>query len=89
MSIIDLERLRLGLNKDGTISKRQGAVDEGDYRGNFSIIPLFNVLKYLECRAFGNPTDTVNHVHDQPFEATVTVSIRGVLEKALQKALNR
>ena len=34
--------------------------------------PLRTTLKYLECRAYGNPTETVNHLHDKPIDLTVT-----------------
>src|SRR5882762_6713580 len=60
-SIIDLERRRLGINKDGSLSQAEkDAINGPDYRGNFSIIPLTNVLRYLEDRAYGRPVDTVN-----------------------------
>jgi hypothetical protein len=90
LSMIDLERRRLGINKDGTLSEREkGAIDGPDYQGKFSIIPLTNLLRYLEDRAYGRPMDTVNHLHDKPVEHNVTVSIRGKLEDALRKALAR
>src|ERR1039458_8035570 len=54
LSMIDLERRRLGINKDGSLGeKEKGAITEGDYQGRFSIIPLTNLLRYLEDRLSG------------------------------------
>jgi hypothetical protein len=92
LSLIDLERRRLGINKNGELSvAEKGAIDSGEYRGNFSIIPLTNLLRYLEDRVYGRCVDTVNHLHDKPqqLEVKAMVSIRGTLEKALQRALKR
>lgn len=84
--MIDLERRRLGLNKDGTLSEREkGAITDGEYRGNFSIIPLTNLLRYLEDRAYGRPVDTVNHLHDKPIEMNVNVSIAEVVRKVRER----
>lgn len=88
LSMIDLERRRLGLNKDGTLSEREkGAINDGDYRGNFSIIPLTNLLRYLEDRAYGRPVDTVNHLHDKPIEMNVNLSMAEVVRKVRERKL--
>ncbi len=52
---------------------------------------LRNALEYLDNRDLGNTMDTVNHLHDKPqqLEVKAMVSIRGTLEKALQRALKR
>jgi hypothetical protein len=90
LSLIDLERRRLGLNKDGTLSEREkGAISEGDYRGNFSIIPLTNLLRYLEDRAYGRPMDTVNHLHDKPLEVNATLNLSERFRIAMEKATKR
>ena len=90
LSMIELERRRLGLNKDGTLSEREkGAISEGDYRGNFSIIPLTNLLRYLEDRAYGRPVDTVNHLHDKPLEMNVTHNLSERFRIAMEKAEKR
>src|SRR5258708_29242031 len=77
LSLIDLERRRLGINKDGTLSQAEkDAITGPDYRGNFSIIPLTNLLRYLDDRHYGRPLDTLNHLHDKPLEMNVHVSLR-------------
>ena len=84
--MIDLERKRLGINKDGTLSeKEKGAIDGPDYQGRFSIIPLTNLLRYLEDRAYGRPVDTVNHLHDKPIEMNVNVSIAEIVRKVRER----
>lgn len=89
-SLIDLERRRLGLNKDGSLSEREkGAIDGPDYQGRFSIIPLTNLLRYLEDRAYGRPMDTVNHLHDKPLEVNMTHSVSDRLRAAMEKAEKR
>ena len=45
--------------------------------------------KYLYDKDGGKAIQTVNHLHDKPIEHNHTVSIRGTLEKALQRALKR
>jgi hypothetical protein len=86
LTIIDLERRRLGINKDGTLSQAEkGAIDGPDYQGKFSIIPLTTVLRYLEDRAYGRPVDTVNHLHDKPIEMNVKVSIAEVVRKVRER----
>lgn len=86
LSMIDLERRRLGINQDGALSAREkGAITEGDYRGNFSIIPLTNLLRYLEDRAYGRPMDTVNHLHNKPIEVNHTFSISDRIRRARER----
>lgn len=86
-SLIDLERRRLGINKDGSLSEKQkGAIDGPDYQGRFSIIPLTNLLRYLEDRAYGRPVDTVNHLHDKPIEMNVTFSLSERIKRARERA---
>lgn len=90
LTIIDLERRRLGINKDGTLSQAEkGAIDGPDYQGKFSIIPLTTVLRYLEDRAYGRPIDTVNHLHDKPVDLNVTLSLGEGMKLAMQKADER
>lgn len=50
---------------------------------------LVRILEYWDNRDLGMCVDTVNHLHDKPLEVNATVSIRGTLEKALQRALKR
>ena len=86
LSLIDLERRRLGINKTGELSvAEKGAITEGDYQGKFSIIPLTNLLRYLEDRAYGRPVDTVNHLHDKPIEMNVNVSIAEIVRKVRER----
>jgi hypothetical protein len=90
LTIIDLERRRLGINKDGSLShSEKGAIDGPDYQGKFSIIPLTTVLRYLEDRAYGRPVDTVNHLHDKPVDLNVTLSLGEGMRLAMQKAEER
>jgi hypothetical protein len=90
LSMIALERRRLGIADDGKLlPTAKGAITGPDYQGRFSIIPLSNILRYLEDRKYGRPVDTVNHLHDKPLEVNATVSIRGALDKALQRSLKR
>jgi hypothetical protein len=90
LTIIELERRRLGINKDGSLSvAEKGAIDGPDYQGKFSIIPLTTVLRYLEDRAYGRPVDTVNHLHDKPVDLNVTLSLGEGMRLAMQKAEER
>ena len=90
LSLIDLERRRLGINKTGELSvAEKGAITEGDYQGRFSIIPLTNLLRYLEDRAYGRPVDTVNHLHDKPIELNMKVSYIDVIERARKRATGK
>lgn len=85
-SLIDLERRRLGINKDGSLSEKQkGAIDGPDYQGRFSIIPLTNLLRYLEDRAYGRPVDTVNHLHDKPIDVNVNVKMSDLIREVRQR----
>ena len=98
LSMIRLECLRLGINKDGTLSEREkkavkdakagepnDVIDGPDFQGKFSIIPLTNLLRYLEDRAYGRPVDTVNHLHDKPIEMNVNVSIAEIVRKVRER----
>jgi hypothetical protein len=88
-SLIDIERRRLGINKDGSLSEREkGAIDGPDYQGKFSILPLVNLLHYLEDRAHGRPMDTVNHLHNKPLEMNVTFSISDRIKRARERVAN-
>ena len=90
LSMIDLERRRLGINKDGSLSEREkGAIDGPDYQGKFSIIPLTNLLRYLEDRAYGRPVDTVNHLHNKPIEMHHTFSISDRIKRARERAADK
>ncbi|MGH9505248.1 MAG: hypothetical protein ACRD20_20535 [Terriglobales bacterium] len=90
LTIIELERRRLGINKDGTLSQAEkGAIDGPDYQGKFSIIPLTTVLRYLEDRAYGRPTDTVNHLHDKPIEHNVNLNLSERFRLAMEKGDQR
>ena len=88
--LIQRECTRLGIEiEDGKlVTPENGTIDSGDFQGSFSILPLFNVLKYLECRDQGNPVDTVNHVHDKPFEMNVNVSMAEIVREVRQRKEN-
>src|ERR1700722_12249783 len=74
LAIIELEKRRLGIGANGDLLLApKGVIDGPDYQGRFSIIPLTNVLRYLEDRKYGRPVDTVNHLHDKPLEVNATV----------------
>jgi hypothetical protein len=86
LAMIELECRRLGIDpKTGVLldpleritakQKAGEAVTDGDYRGNFSIIPLTNLLRYLEDRHYGRPVDTVNHIHDKPIDINMNVNL--------------
>jgi len=96
LELIELERKRLGLatkdHKHHLVWKKSWGVfacADCGYQpypsGTFSIIPLTNLLRYLEDRAYGRPVDTVNHLHDKPIEMNVTLS----LSEAIQRARKR
>ena len=95
LAMIELECKRLGIGVSGVLLQRAkdaaeaGVIDGPDYQGRFSIIPLTNLLRYLEDRAFGRPVDTVNHVHDKPIEHNVTVSYFEVIERARKRATEK
>lgn len=86
LSLIDLERRRLGINKSGELSvAEKGAITGPDYQGRFSIIPLTNLLRYLEDRAYGRPMDTVNHLHNKPLEVHHTFSVSERIKRARER----
>jgi hypothetical protein len=104
LELIELEKKRLGLatkdHKHHMVWKKSWSAyvcsDCGyqpDNASHFSIIPLTNLLRYLEDRAYGRPVDTVNHLHDKPIEMSVTVKmselIREVRERKQQYERNR
>ncbi len=64
-------------------------IDGPDYQGRFSILPLMALLRYLEDRAYGRPTENVNHMHDKPIEHTHTVELGEGMKTAMQKAESR
>lgn len=88
VQLVNLEKERLGLNLP-PIPEKAIMGPYSVWRGNVSIIPLTNLLKYLECRALGNPTDTVNHVHDKAIDVNVTHTLSERMKLALQKAEDR
>lgn len=83
LKLIELEKRRLGLidakGNEGV------AITDGEYRGKFSIIPLTNLLRYLEDRAYGKPVDTVNHLHDKPIDLNVNVSMAELVREVRQR----
>jgi hypothetical protein len=101
-SLIELECNRLGIDPETGVvvelskkEKKQNA-DEGvisgpDYQGRFSIIPLTNVLRYLEDRAYGRPMEnsTINHLHDKPLDVNMNLTLSERMLKALEKAEQR
>ena len=99
LSLISLECRRLGINERGELEDRgkrgsgylpeeqQGVISGPDYQGKFSIIPLTNLLRYLEDRAYGRPMDTVNHLHDKPIEHEVTIRISEVVRNVRERKL--
>lgn len=90
MSLIGLEKARLGIGDDGKLLPApKGTIDGPDFQGRFSIIPLTNLLRYLEDRAYGRPADTVNHIHDKPLEVNMTLSLADAVEKARKRVAGR
>lgn len=94
LSLIAIERERLGLDELGRIipvkkDKDGNVIDGPDYQGKFSVIPLVNLLRYLEARAYGNPMDTVNHLHDKPIELNATLTLGEGMRVAMAKAEER
>lgn len=92
MDLIELERKRLGLavkdHKHRMVWRKSWGVyacsDCGyqpDRDTSFSIIPLTNLLRYLEDRAYGRPMDTVNHLHEKPIEMNVNLSMAEIVRK--------
>ena len=87
-SLVELEKNRLGIGARAQLLQRAteisaGAISGPDYPGRFSILPLVNLLRYLEDRAYGRPMDTVNHLHDKPIEMNVTFSLSDRIKRAL------
>jgi hypothetical protein len=97
LALIRLECKRLGIKENGELTEckptdsegKEGAVEYGDYKGKFSIIPLTNLLRYLEDRHYGRPVDTVNHLHDKPIEVNARLSLGEGMKLAMQKAEER
>jgi hypothetical protein len=46
---------------------------------------LRNALEYLDNRDLGNCTDNVNHIHDNPIDLNVTVSMADVVRKVRER----
>lgn len=86
--LIELEKERLGLNA-APIPDKAIMGPYSVWRGNVSIIPLVNVLRYLEDRAYGRPMDTVNHLHDKPLEMNVNLKLSERFRIAMEKADKR
>ena len=78
---IEMKRLGIDLSKPDF-----GAADAPK---NVSIIPLTNLIDRLTCHAYGNPRDTVNHLHDKPIEHHVTHTLSERFRIALEKAEKR
>jgi hypothetical protein len=49
----------------------------------------FQSRKYLWDRYAGKPVDTINHLHDKPLEATVTLTLGEGMRLAMMKADER
>jgi hypothetical protein len=79
-SMVQLEVERLGLNAP-PIPEKAIAGPYTRWHGNVSIIPLTNLLRYLDDRAYGRPMDTVNHLHDKPLEMNVNVSMSEIVRE--------
>jgi hypothetical protein len=83
-SMVQLEVERLGLNAP-PIPEKAIAGPYTRWHGNVSIIPLTNLLRYLDDRAYGRPMDTVNHLHDKPLEVNMNVSLAEAIQKARKR----
>lgn len=46
---------------------------------------LARLLIYLDNRDLGNPTDTVNHLHDKPSEVSMTLNLADLIQKARKR----
>lgn len=79
-SMVELEVERLGLNAP-PIPPKAIAGPYSQWRPMVSIIPLTNLLRYLDDRAYGRPMDTVNHLHDKPIEMNVNVSMSEIVRE--------
>lgn len=99
LSMIELEKFRLGIGAKAQLLQRATNVEEITdehgvklwkyYGGHASIIPLMTLLRYLEDRAHGRPMDTVNHLHNKPQELTVTHTLSERFKIAMEKAERR
>ena len=92
VSLIRLECKRLGINENGELSARvdkSGVIDGPDFQGKFSVIPLSNILRYLDDRDLGRPVDTVNHLHDKPIDVNMKLSLGEGMRVAMEKAEQR
>lgn len=92
VSLIRLECKRLGINENGELSakvSKEGTIDGPDYQGKFSVIPLSNILRYLDDRDLGRPVDTVNHLHDKPIDVNMKLSLGEGMRVAMEKAEQR
>ena len=94
LSLVELEKNRLGIGARAQLLQRATEISAGtisgpDYPGRFSILPLVNLLRYLEDRAYGRPMDTVNHLHDKPVQMDVTLSLGEGMKLAMKKAEDR
>lgn len=54
-------------------------------RTSLNTADLRNALEYLDNRDLGNTTDNVNHMHDNPIEMNVNVSIADVVRKVRER----
>jgi len=86
VELINLEKRRLGLTTP-PLSEKAILGPYSPWHGNASIIPLTNLLRYLEDRAYGRPVDTVNHLHDKPIQHEVTLKISEVVRKVRERKL--
>jgi hypothetical protein len=50
---------------------------------------IVRILIYLDNRDLGNTVDTVNHLHDQPLEVNMTVSLAETIQKARKRAAEK
>jgi hypothetical protein len=83
-ALFAIELHRLGID----LSKPDFGAKEAPH--NVSIIPLTNLIHRMECRAFGNPTDTVNHLHDkQTIDMNINVNLGQRLAAARKRALGK
>ena len=82
VAMVEFEKKRLGL--DGTKQEDDDAIDSGN-QSKYSIIPLTNLLRYLEDRAYGRPMDTVNHQHDKPLEVHATVTRAEIIREVRER----
>lgn len=67
-------------------------IDVAGWRGLWNALDArirLDTRKYCYDQRDGKARNTVNHLHDKPIEHNHTISIRGTLEKAMQRALKR